>query len=246
MTEPNTLPPDDALTECGTIAALRDAVQRDPDAWIHLNHGSVRTADEGAAELARSPELTRVVKLTLHTNNMTDAGVASLAASEFVTHVRTLDLSGNYLTHAAGAALATSKHFERLERIDLGYTPIGAAGAVALSQARHLTTLRRLDLPRCHVKDEGAIALATSPTLTGLRTLNIFNTNQVTAEGYRVLGMSRLDVWSRRDCLEEVPTRDLKALAREHGLRGYSKLKKDALIEALLEITAAPQVAKAP
>ena len=226
----------ESVAEVDSLDALKAGIKNNPKGWFYLNLHSKRMGTAAIKKLAKSPALKRVIHLDLGLNSVGNAGLAAVVGSPHIQQLQILELSWNDITAEGMTTIASSPNLGELRKLDLEYNQIGPAGAKILAASASMPQLFRLDLRRCYVEDEGAIALATSETLTALRELTVLNANRVTAEGCRVLGMSRLSRWWRKHHLEELGAKDLKALAKANGLRGYSKLKKDALIPLLLDV----------
>jgi uncharacterized protein (TIGR02996 family) len=75
---------------------------------VHLDLSGNRIGDEGAQELAHSPYLQHVTRLSLHNNVIGDADARALAASRYLQRLTALDLSDNFIRDEGGRALLQS------------------------------------------------------------------------------------------------------------------------------------------
>lgn len=88
---------------------------------LHLNLTGVKSV---AAELFRSPHLTRIQSLDLRRNGLGDAEVATLAASPHLANLRWLELGINKIGAAGLEALAASRNLPRLGYVGLATNAI--------------------------------------------------------------------------------------------------------------------------
>ncbi len=94
---------------------------------------------------------------------------------------------------------------------------------------------RALRLSYNNIGDQGAIALASSRTLTQLTTLDLRH-NRIGEGGITALlrGGVHIPRQASRELLDALDIKALKNVARGVGLRGYGRLDKGDLIEALV------------
>jgi hypothetical protein len=102
-----------------------------------------------------------------------------------VAGLKTLDLSSLPVEDVHAQWLAT--HATQLELLKLNFTKVADAGVAALSAS---SSLRRLDLGRAALSDAGVRALVKAPQLVSL---DLGLCTQLTSEGLRALGASRLE-----------------------------------------------------
>jgi uncharacterized protein (TIGR02996 family) len=124
-------------------------------------------------DLARSPYLTNLRRLTLTQNRIGDASACALATMPCLATGRELRLHGNRIGDRGATALAASPHLPDLALLDLANNRLGPEGAAALARCPRLANLKALHLEDNAIEDAGVQALAASPHLAQLRTLNL-------------------------------------------------------------------------
>jgi uncharacterized protein (TIGR02996 family) len=191
----------DRLLRCGVLhlhgcKAANDMlpiVARSPHS-VHLRDlwaSASPCTDATALELARSPYLAGLVKLslvggqigpdgvealtngslphleelTLMRNPIGDRGALAVARFAQAKGEPSLHLSHTGVTAEGTAALVASGHLAGLDDLWLDGNPIGDAGAAVLAGCRDLVGLRSLWLSRTGLTDTGAQALLDSPSL---------------------------------------------------------------------------------
>jgi uncharacterized protein (TIGR02996 family) len=157
-------------------------------AWLErlsLN-ANPATGPMGAASLARSPHLTRLTDLDLFNNQLGNSGLAYLAQMD---GLRRLMLNSNSITDDAIVLLAHSPHMANLRQLSLDDNRIGAAGVAALAGSSVLQALHRLSLSGNSIGDSGAAALARWSIPAPLTSLSLDRTG-ITAKGASALAAS--------------------------------------------------------
>jgi uncharacterized protein (TIGR02996 family) len=166
----------------------------------------------GAAALAVSVHMARLVSLRLDFNRISERGAVSLADGG-LPQLRSLDVSHNAIGDTAAAALLGSTALPGLHALDLARNGLTTAiwrvaPAAALRGRLHLNLSQnsfdvggtmldsallascvRLELRSCNLRDPEAAALAQSAGIAGLRSLGLGG-NHITAVGLAALARS--------------------------------------------------------
>jgi uncharacterized protein (TIGR02996 family) len=142
--------------------------------------------DQGAAALAASRHVTRLVLLDLsHNSWMGDGACMALARSPRLARLTSLSLSGCQHVSITGVlALANSPHLAQLTELNVDYLDDLGAEQIASSPAFSRFTI--LDLSNSGIGDTGAMALAASPHFETLQTLRL-TTSEIGEDGVKAL-----------------------------------------------------------
>ena len=219
--------------------------------------------DENLERLVGSCHVKTLVKLDLSYNDdLTSEGLIPFfeAGGETLANLEKLYVASTGVDGVAVSALAGSANMTRLRVLGLHYCQVGNDGAVAIAASDHLGALEEVTLSLNRVGDKGAIALAKTDRLPSMRSLTLGD-NKIGERGYEALIDSPHIAWLDYFSLpkeqmskelyarikdskhlteaqvqtywSECSTKELESLAAEYGIAGRSKMKRDALIEAV-------------
>ncbi|MGL5096423.1 MAG: TIGR02996 domain-containing protein, partial [Planctomycetia bacterium] len=168
--------------------------------------------DDGAAAMAQSPHLDRIVLWDVWDCHIGDAGAAGIAAAPGFLGLKALDLRLNKVGPAGAEALADSLLTARLHSLDLTYNRLGDAGAAFLAASPHVAGLHNLGLRDDGVTDAGAAAVADSASLLNLHHLDL-SKNRIGDDGVKRLAQSPVLGSLRTLGLQQNPLGDAAAAA---------------------------------
>jgi uncharacterized protein (TIGR02996 family) len=134
-----------------------------------LNVKAASMDAKGTRSVVCSPNMARLISLTLDQNNLGDDGAVFLAGSPFLGCLTSLNLWGCGIGEEGVRRLAAAKWLAGLKSLAL---TCDAAGAAVVASAANLAGLRSLKLG--DIGNEGVQALVASSTLSGLRELTLY------------------------------------------------------------------------
>lgn len=163
------------IARAPTLAGLR-TLELHLSVWgeaatMYRGNGNLALDDEGVAELARAPHLSKLETLVLDSNRITSTGVTSIARGAW--RLRRLELGNNSLEPATLARSLDGPALAQLEVLGVSGTAFDPKSIAALVSSPALANLRELDLERCHLGVEGIEALCKSLALPALRSLRL-------------------------------------------------------------------------
>jgi uncharacterized protein (TIGR02996 family) len=224
------------IAGCSLLAHLAD---------LSVDHQKIEAA--GAAALAASPHLGRLVSLDVSCARIGDEGVAALAGAALgglrdlhLTHtqftlagatalngaawfggLRTLNLCANYFDADCVAALFEGQTMPRLQWLNLGSNNLGAEGVDALLAPGRFPTLRGLSLNHNAIGRKGLSRLRAWPGLSGLVNLSLDGCDLGDHEAEALAGCAALaNLTSLSLGPNQIGDKGLLALARSPHLRG--------------------------
>ena len=127
------------LLEVESLEGLEHAATLLPGCLFSLYLGFNGIGEEGARELAQSPNLASLTHLDLGRNRIGDEGARALAQSEHLPSLTHLFLGGNGIGEEGARALAQSPHLCSLTHLHLEDNGIGEEGRRALNESVHLS-----------------------------------------------------------------------------------------------------------
>ena len=130
-------------------------------------------APDPLPELARSPHLERLTRLSLYVNGADHTELDELLASARLKNLRSLHVEGRPFQVEHVRTIANAPALGGLRRLGLFCNPIREDGARALANSPHLKNLETLELNGCGLGEAGLRALASSTSLYQLRELNL-------------------------------------------------------------------------
>jgi uncharacterized protein (TIGR02996 family) len=115
--------------------------------------------DDGAAALAASPWLARLVLLKSHGTHIGDVALKTLVDSPHVANLKRLFITSAGIGDTGARAIARSRSLGKLTTLFLNSNRIGNDGALALADTKRLPALREVYLAANEVRDAGTAAL---------------------------------------------------------------------------------------
>jgi uncharacterized protein (TIGR02996 family) len=141
-----------------------------------------------AGQLARSPLLARLRRLTLWSSGAGPDGLEALLRSPYLTELVSLTLEHEEIGPGVLAALGEVR-LDGLTHLALERNHLGDDGVKALAESLHFPRLESLSLSRNELGDAGAASLAGSPGLAKVRSLNLYD-NVIGSAGAAALAES--------------------------------------------------------
>jgi Ran GTPase-activating protein (RanGAP) involved in mRNA processing and transport len=175
-----------ALAKSSVVRTIRD---------LHIENGRV---GDGIVKIVKTCTPGRLQRLALVDVGLTDDGAAALARLPQLTGLAHLDLRANYLGPRGIAALCESPHLAPLTTLAIGGRPfnpyydekhaqaIGDEGIAAIAKARPFQSIQELQIANARISPEGIAALAKSSLPARLRSLDL-SMNDLGLLGAKVL-----------------------------------------------------------
>ncbi len=205
---------------------------------FHIHDG--RFKGDALLQLVQSPAMTHITHLYL-TQCRPKAGLLkAVIDSSTLPNLHHLNLYSSQVTAADLDALLESPLAPRLTGLDLGACSMDSDTTARFATTKALPNLRMLRLSHNTLSDDTAIAILDSPHYPQLQMLSMCTISNSMMD-YRLNelakdhGLPHMRLASYGGVLEHATVGKLKASCKTHGVKGYSKLKRGALIHKLLE-----------